>query len=222
MVTLITLIFINYTYNHLPVKDYRPYAIGKSIPEQMKLPEGAKPDVFENIFYYKNKTTGKVEEFTEANYPWDDENYEFSDRTTKLISIGDKAAITDFTIIGADEYDYTQDYMNDPGYLFMMIAYDIKKTDEQAIKKINTFADQCFKDGHYFIGLTASSNDNVEVFKGKHQVNYDFYSCDAITLKTIVRANPGIVLLQQGKVLAKWHANDLPNYEDVKSQLLNK
>jgi len=53
-VTLITLIFINYTYNHLPVKDYRPYAIGKSIPEQMKLPEGAKPDVFENIFYYKN------------------------------------------------------------------------------------------------------------------------------------------------------------------------
>ncbi|HEY9083531.1 MAG TPA: DoxX family protein, partial [Vicingaceae bacterium] len=53
-------------------------------------------------------------------------------------------------------------------------------------------------------------------------VNYDFYSCDAITLKTIVRANPGIVLLQQGKVLAKWHANDLPNYEDVKSQLLKK
>ena len=222
LVTLITLIFINYTYNHLPVKDYRPYAIGKSIPDQMKLPEGAKPDVFENIFYYKNKTTGKVEEFTEANYPWDDENYEFSDRTTKLISIGDKAAITDFTIIGADEYDYTQDYMNDPGYLFMMVAYDIRKTDDQAIKKINTFADQCFKDGHYFIGLTASSHDNVEVFKGKHQVNYDFYSCDAITLKTIVRANPGIVLLQQGKVLAKWHANDLPNYEDVKNQILTK
>ena len=188
----------------------------------MKLPEGAKPDVFENIFYYKNKTTGKVEEFTEANYPWDDENYEFSDRTTKLISIGDKAAITDFTIIGADEYDYTQDYLNDPGYLFMMVAYDIKRTDERAIKKINTFADQCFKNGHYFIGLTASSNDNVEIFKGKHQVNYDFYSCDAITLKTIVRANPGIVLLKQGKVLAKWHANDLPNYEDVENQILKK
>lgn len=219
-VTIITLIFINYTYNHLPVKDYRPYAVGKNIPEQMKLPEGAQPDVYENIFFYKNKTTGTVEEFPETNYPWDDENYEFVDRTTKLIKAGDKAAITDFTILGEDQYDYTQDYLNDEGYLFMLVAYDIHKTDVSSMKKINTFADQVFKDGHYFIGLSSSSFSNIATFKDKHQIPYDFYTCDAITLKTVVRANPGIVLLKKGVVLAKWHFNDLPEFDYVKDQLM--
>lgn len=213
---LISLGLIYYTYNHLPIKDYRAYAVGKSIPEQMVLPKGAVPDVYENLLYYKNKTTGKVEEFTEANYPWDDENYEFSDRKTKLIKAGDKAAITDFTIIGEDQYDYTADYMNDDGYLYMFVAYDITKTSTTAIKKINTFAEQCFADGQYFIGLSSSTYINIENFRHNQQTMFDFYTCDGITLKTIIRANPGVVLLKKGVVIAKWNANDLPDYEIVK------
>jgi len=213
---LISIIFIYYTYNHLPVKDYRAYAVGKSIPEQMTLPEGAIPDVYENIFYYKNKTTGETEEFLESNYPWDDDNYEFVDRTTKLIKAGDKATITDFTIIGEDQYDFTADFMNEEGYLYLFVAHDISKTAVSPIKKINTFADQCFADGQYFIGLSSSSYANIEEFRHQNQTMFDFYTCDGITLKTIVRANPGIVLLKKGEVIAKWNANDLPQYENVK------
>ncbi len=159
LVAGISLGFIYYTYHHLPIRDYRAYAVGKSIPKQMVLPEGAQPDVFENIFYYKNKITGKVEEFTESNYPWDNENYEFSDRETKLIKAGEKPAITDFTIMADDGNDYAQDYFNEPGYIFMLVAYDINKTDAASFKKINTFVDQCNADGSYFIGLTASLYD---------------------------------------------------------------
>ena len=219
-ITIISLVLIQYTYTHLPIRDYRAYAVGKNIPEQMVLPEGAEPDVYENIFFYKNKTTGKVEEFTENNYPWDDENYEFSDRQTKLIKAGDHPAITDFTMIGEDGNDYAQDYLNEPGYIFMVIAYDIRKTDLSTYKKINTFADQCNVDGNYVIGLTASLQGEVEKLKKEQQTNIDFFSCDAITLKTIVRANPGVVLIKEGNVLAKWSANQLPDYKIIKETYL--
>ncbi len=219
-ITLISIVFIYYTYNHLPLKDYRAYAVGKNIPQQMVLPVGAVPDVFENIFYYKNKTTGKVEEFTEKNYPWDNVNYEFADRKTKLISEGVKPQITDFTITADDGNDYSQDYFNEEAYVFMLVAYDISKTKERSIKKINTFVDKCNVDGNYILGLTSSAYNDIEIFKHKNQLMIDFYTCDAITLKTIIRANPGIVLMKKGTILAKWSANDLPDYESVKKEFL--
>jgi uncharacterized membrane protein YphA (DoxX/SURF4 family) len=219
-VTVISLGFIYYTYIHLPIRDYRPYAVGKSIPEQMTLPEGAQPDVFENKMFYKNKITGVVEEFSESNYPWQDTNYVFADRQTKLIKAGYHPAITDFTIIASDGNDYAKDYLSEEGYLFMLVAYDINKTKQTTFKKINTFVDQSNLEGHYFIGLTASLYEDVEKFRHENQTMFDFFSCDAITLKTIVRANPGILLLKKGKVLAKWNANDLPDYKIVKEQYL--
>jgi uncharacterized membrane protein YphA (DoxX/SURF4 family) len=213
--------FIIYTLHHLPIRDYRAYAVGKSIPDQMVLPEGAIPDVYENMFYYKNKTTGEVEEFTETTYPWDDDNYEFSDRKTKLIQAGDKADAADFAIKASDGNDYTQDYFSEPGYIFMLIAYDINKTDVGSFKKINTFVDQCNANGQYFIGLTASDLEGkVEDFRHDNQAMFDFYNCDDIVLKTIVRANPGVILLKEGKILAKWSADDLPDYEKVKTDYL--
>lgn len=220
LVTLASLILIYYTLNHLPLRDYRAYAVGKSIPEQMVLPEGAQPDVYENIFYYKNKTTGKVEEFTEANYPWDDDNYEFSDRETKLIVEGDKAAITDFTISADDGNDYAADYFNEEGYIFMFVFYDITKAEVGTIEKINTFVAAAGNDANYSIGLTASLYADIEKFKHENQLALDFYGCDAITLKTIVRANPGVVLMKKGTILGKWNANDLPEYEELKKELL--
>lgn len=217
--TIISVGFIYYTYSSLPVRDYRPYAVGKSIPEQMTLPEGAEPDVYENIFYYKNKTTNEVEEFNENNYPWDDDNYEFHDRETKLIKAGDKPAITDFTMIGEDGNDYATDYLAEP-YLFVLVSYDISKTNSDAYKKINTFVDQCYAEGNYIVGLSASPQSDIAEFKQKHNVNVDFMSCDGITLKTIVRANPGILLLKKGEILGKWNANQLPHYKEVKETYL--
>lgn len=221
IVAILSFGFIYFTYNHLPLKDYRPYAVGKNISEQMKLPEGAQPDVFENIFYYTNKKSGKVEEFTEKNYPWNDTiNYVFSDRKTKLIKAGDHPAITDFTILADDGNDYAQDYLNEDGYLFMLVAYDINKTKTLKFNKINDFVEQVNTNGSYFIGLSGSMYAEVEKFRHEQQTMFDFFTCDAITLKTIIRANPGIVLLKKGTVLAKWNANDLPEFKEVKEKYL--
>jgi len=217
---VITLVFIIYTLSHLPVRDYRAYAEGKSIPEQMVLPEGAIESVYENKFYYKNKTTGAVEEFSETNYPWDDENYEFSDRKTKLMLQGDVAAISDFTMMADDGNDYAADYFNEQAYIFMFVAYDINKTKESSMDKMNAFVEQCNANGSYVVGLTASLYNDVENFRHKNQTMFDFYTCDAITLKTIVRANPGIVLMKKGHILAKWNLKDLPEYNKVEEKYL--
>jgi len=218
---LISLVFIYYTYSHLPLRDYRAYAVDKSIPEQMVLPDDAIESVYENIFFYKNKTTNNVEEFTEANYPWKDTNYVFSSRETKLILQGDEAAISDFTMMADDGNDYAQDYFNEEGYIFVVVAYDISKTEQIPFKKLNTFVDEASKDGNYFIGLTASLYNEVETFRHDQQTMFDFYTCDAITLKTIVRANPGVFVMKKGVILGKWNANDLPDYATVKEEILN-
>lgn len=201
--------------DHLPIKDFRPYAVGKSISEQMKLPEGAKPDIYENTFQYRNKSTGKVEEFTESNYPWDDDNYEFVDRTTTLIEKGDEAKITDFSITGEDGYDLTFDILDDPDPVMLMISYSISEADRDHSKQIAEFVESCYDNGISIIGLSASDESLIEKYLEESGIDIRFYATDQITLKTIVRSNPGFVLLKEGVILGKWHVNDTPGLKEV-------
>ena len=244
-IAVISLFFIYYTYSHLPIKDYRAYAVGKSIPEQMVLPEGAVPDIYSNIFVYRDTISNTTTEFydtdgntgakegyylkdAEGNYikiseekiPWNIPSNKFVNRETKLIKTGDKTAINDFTITAEDGNNYSQDFFNEDAFVFLFISYDINKAKDRAIKKINTFVDQCSSDGNNMIGLTSSGYNAIEDYKIKNQLMLDFYTCDAITLKTIVRANPGILLMKKGTILGKWNANDLPDYESVKKDYL--
>lgn len=220
IVLLGTVYFTYYTINHLPIKDYRPYAVGKSISEQMTLPEGAKKDVYETIFYYKNLNTGEVEKFSQDNYPWDDENYEFHDRETELIEKGDEAPIKDFII--SDEYggDVTDDILFGEGYYFLVIAYDLSKTNILGQQTVNDFALEALNAGHEFIGVSSSGGKEIEELNTKVELNYSYYSGDETMLKTIVRSNPGVILLKDGVVKGKWHFKTLPTFEEIEREVL--
>lgn len=214
--------FSYYTLNHLPAKDFRAYAVGKNIPEQMKLPEDAKPPIYENTFIYRNKTTGEEKEFTEKNYPWDDDNWEFVDRTTTLIQEGDVAKITDFSITDYEGNAYTEDFLQDPDYLFMFISYNLNKASEEGTEKLAELGEACYNNGVSIIGLSASDQESVDQFRHDHQLIFDFYATDEITLKTMIRSNPGLMLLKKGTVIAKWHHNDTPTWEEVQEILSSK
>ncbi|MDQ3190116.1 MAG: DoxX family protein [Bacteroidota bacterium] len=224
--TALSLAFAIYCLWHLPVKDFRPYAIGKSIPAQMQLPEGAIPDIYETKLVYKNVSTGEVKEMLQQEYMeskiWEIADWEWKDTKNKLIQKGDEAKIKDFKILGFDGYDYTEDYLNDPGYVFLFISYDIKGSNKQAHKEFSKFAEHANSNGAYVIGLSASSDNIIEELRHEVQAPFDYYSADGITLKTIVRSNPGLVLLKQGVVIDKWHYNDIPDFEQVKSKYLNQ
>ena len=207
---------------HLPVKDFRPYAIGKSIPEQMKLPEGALPDIYETRLVYKNVSTGEVKEMLQEEYMeskiWEIADWEWQDTKNKLIQKGDEAKIKDFKIMGFDGYDYTEDILNDPQYVFLFISYDLNKSNKEAHKTFSKFAEEANANGAYIIGLSASPENTVEDLRHEVQAPFDYYSTDEVTLKTIIRSNPGLVLLKQGVVIDKWHYNDVPSFEEVKAK----
>ena len=201
-----------YVVAHLPLEDFRPYAVGKSISDQMKLPEGAKPDVYDNIFKYKNLSTGKVEEFEESNYPWDDENYEFVDRVTTLIEKGDEAKITDFSVVDSTGYDLTEDVLSDPDPILLVICYNIGLATTEASENLAELITSCKSDGMTVMGLSASDDKLINTYLGETGIDLAFYATDEITLKTIVRSNPGVLLIKEGLILGKWHINDVPTY----------
>lgn len=214
-------IFTYYTYAHLPVIDFRPYAIGNNLKIGMLPPPNARPDSVVIVFKYKAKD-GTIKEFGMNNLPEDLENYEFVDRTDKVIREGDKPKIHDFTIVDADGHDYTQEFLNNPEYSFMLVAYDLKKSNTKIQSKVNQLAEACSKHKVQFFGLTSTVAAETDLFRHENQNMFDYYFCDGTALKTIIRSNPGLVLLQNGVVVSMWHYNDFPSWDDVNKQYLKK
>lgn len=211
-----------YSYNHLPILDFRPYKVGVNISEAMSIPEGAPQPQYENIFYYKNKKTGNTERFTEENYPWEDTlNYEFDNLESVLVDKGYEPLIHDFTIETPEGEDIIDFFIYDENYVFLLIAYDLKKTNTKSQEKINELAKWAIDRDLSFICLTSSLPDESDKFAQDHQVPYEFFNCDEITLKTIIRSNPGLMILKNGTIVAKYHYNDIPSPEEFQ-QNINK
>lgn len=211
--------FSVYCLRHLPVIDFRPYAIGSSIPDGMKLPPNAVKDSVVMVFIYEKD--GKQVELSTEQLSTIDDTYKFVDRKDKVIVEGDKPKIHDFTINSVDGSDVTEDVLKQPN-VFLLVAYDINKSDDDVQSKVNDFVALCQKEGVEFIGMTASSPKDVDSFRHKHNSMFDYYFTDGTTLKTIVRSNPGLVLLQHGVVKGMWHHNDFPTFDEVKSAFLKK
>ena len=210
---------------HLPPKDFRAYAVGKNLPEQMTLPEDAKPSVYENILTYKNKSTGEEKDFTMDEYNaqriWEDKNWEWVATDSKLIEQGDEAKITDFTISNMDGDDYT-DYFLEKPKVFLLIMYDLAATKTDKFGRINSFAKEAQEAGIDFIALSAAGYNQVNDFRHTHQTPFDFYITDGIVLKTMVRSNPGLIYMENGTVKAKWHNNDIPTFAEVKKNYIKE
>ncbi len=211
--TILAILFIGvgislsvYCYRHLPIIDFRPYKIGVNIPDAMVVPEDAIPDKYSTTFIYKKN--GVEKEFTLQNYPKGDSTWVFVDQKSVLISKGYKPPIHDFSIVNKEYVDITEDVLYKPGYTFLLAMYDLNKTSEEGAKKAEIIYQNSLKTGTAFYALTASSDDEVEAFKKKNDVTFPFFKTDPIALKTMVRANPGLVLLKKGTVVGNWNWRD--------------
>lgn len=212
-----------YSYNHEPILDFRPYKIGTNIPEAMKIPEDAQKEIYENIFYYKNKTTGEVQKFTEQNYPWQDTvNWVYENMESKIVQEGYKPPIHDFIIQSAEGEDVKDFFLYDKNYVFILVAHNLEKSSRKAQDKINTLAGWTAENGLSFICMTSSLTDQSDAFRKKTSAPYEFFNCDEITLKTIIRSNPGLIVIKDGTVVGKWHYNDIPTPEEFKEEYMKK
>ena len=205
---IVSLWFGYHVLMHLPAFDFRAYAIGKNIQEGMAVPEDAQKPALEYTWIFS--VNGEEQEFvTNGSYPKVDGEYVGVE--TKTIDEGYIPPIQDFSIESDDE-DLTSQFL-EVDKLIIVAMYDINKGEKDGIVKLKAFTDKAIKSGYNVIGLTSSGSDDKAKIKQENNLNFDFYLCDEKVIKTIVRANPGIVILNNGTVMNKAHWNDL---DDVK------
>ncbi|MCK0188365.1 BT_3928 family protein [Arenibacter sp. F20364] len=201
---LFSAIFAYYVLNHLPALDFRPYKIGANIEEGMSVPENAPVAIFDYSWKFNVNGEEKVV-VTNGDYPSVDG--EFIGVETKEIQKGYEPPIHDFTI-ERDGEDMAISLLQEPK-LVMVIAYDLAKSHYGAFREIKEVTDRAMKNGFKVIGMSASGVDYTQKMKSEYQLGFDFYFTDETTLKTIVRSNPGVLVLEQGTIIQKVHYNDL-------------
>jgi uncharacterized membrane protein YphA (DoxX/SURF4 family) len=225
---LLTYAFIFYTYRHLPIKDYRPYAEGKNIKEQMKTATelGVKPTKYANVYRLENSETGETMAMNSDEYLkqeiWKDKSWKivYTSPDPIVIERGYEPPIATFNVMDTDDYDIGEELLNDENYSFMVVMYDVTKSLESNLKKVNQLAQSAEAAGYDFYAITSSPYEEYEELRHTHSLAFPFHTADEIFLKTIVRANPGILLLKNGEIIKKWHGNDTPKFGEVEGEYL--
>lgn len=221
LVCMLYIGMVYHSYKHLPLLDFRPYKVGTNIPEAMSIPDDAPQEVYENIFYYKNKNTGEVERFSEENYPWKDTtNWVYNNMESKLLQKGYEPPIHDFTIETPEGDNIIDFFTYDENYVFILVAYDLYKTNTKSQDKINTLANWVLEKDLSFICLTSTMHKKALDFAENHGAPYEFFNTDEVTLKTMIRSNPGLLLIKNGTILKKWHYNDIPTPGEFEAEFL--
>ena len=190
----------------LPPIDCRPYHVGANIEEGMTVPEGAEQPQFETTFILEKD--GQQREFTIDEYP--DSTWTFVDSRTVQLSEGYVPPIHDFTIVTAEGDDIAADVLSDTSYVFLLVAPYLEHADDSRFDLINELYEYSREHNYPFYCLTASGEQETGLWTELTGAEYPFCFCDGITLKTIVRSNPGLVLLRHGTVVGKWSHNRLP------------
>ncbi|APG60187.1 BT_3928 family protein [Christiangramia salexigens] len=200
--------FCYHVLMHLPVFDFRPYKIGNNIAEKMSVPEGAAEPVYE--YEWKFNVNGE-EKIIKNNGAYPGVEGDLVGVETKQIKEGYVPPIHDFVIEG-DEGDITQQIL-DEDKVFLVIAYNIRSTELEGYKAIKALTENAKQKGYRVIGLTASGKNYQNTLKKKYSLDFDFYQTDETALKTIVRANPGILILNRGTITQKKHWFDASDIE---------
>lgn len=221
--TIASIGFPIWAYRNLPPLDFRAYAPGMNLKDNMQPGKDYTPAVYETRFKYENLKTHEIKEFTSKNYPWEDTlNWKWNATENVLTKDAiNPPKITDLTI-NSEAGDVKDSLLNDKNYSFWLVAYDLKKTTDDATlhAKINDFYTLAVKNGNKFHALSASGGKDVDDYKHAHNALYDFYGVDAVVLKTMIRSNPGLMLLKNGTVIANWHHNNFPTFSEVKEKYM--
>ena len=195
---------------YLPLFDFRPYHIGMNILQEMQIPKGAPRPQFETTFIMEKD--GQRKEFTLNDYP--DSTWKFVDSKTVQVSEGYVPPIHDFCIEdNKTGEDLTKKILGRKGYTFLLIAPHLEQADDSNFGDIDQLYEYAGQHDIPFYCLTASTAKGIKRWIDITGAEYPFYMTDATTLKTIVRSNPGLLLLKDGTIINKWSHNDLPGAE---------
>ena len=210
---VITSVYCLYT---LPIFDFRPYHVGMNIKQGMEIPEGAEQPEFESTFLLKKN--GETREFTLDNYP--DSTWEYVDTRTVQTKKGYEPPIHDFALTSCDTgEDITEQVLTKKGYTFLLVSPRLAVADDSNFGDIDQIYEYAEENGADFYCVTASANDEIERWRDLTGAEYLFCNADETTLKTMIRSNPGLMLLKDGTIIGKWSHNALPQTDDLTAPL---
>ena len=192
---------MGYSYTHLPPMDFRPYKIGNHLPTLMEIPDDAAPDIYETTLIYAD-ANGVEHEFTLENYPKGDSTWTFVDQRSVLVQKGYEAPIHDFEILTMEFDDITYDILESEEPVTLIAMYDLKKSDRKQMDKVKALL---ANNAPCYI-LTGSGEAEIEELCNEYDIDLESVcTIDPVTLKTVVRANPGVFVLQNGVVIDKYN-----------------
>ncbi len=226
-------VYVNaHVLKHDVFLDWRPYAVGDSIVENMQLPPNPKKDVVELNYVYTNKKTGETVELAFLNteledktklaqltkYSSDKENWNLDTSFTKVKVKGDRAKISDFAVSDEQGDFITDQILSNPDYTLMVVSASFDHTSKLGWEKINAMQKDAEKEGIFTYALVGEGRDEIEKFRHNNQTAFPFYTGDYKVCLTIARTNPNVVLLKEGVVIDKWAWRDLPSFEAIKKE----
>ena len=214
---LFPLLISTWSYRHSPLIDFLPYKIGNNLPNLMKAPAGAATDSITTLFIYEKN--GVKKKFTLDKAPFSDTTWTFVDREDVAVRQGYRNPIHDFVLEHPDQGDITKEVLADNSYTFLFVSdklEDMNYNRMQEIMDVKLYAD---KHGYRFLGLTSSNPRAIEDWKYEYDDALTFCSLDDRTLKTMMRPNPGLILIKRGTIYQKWGFRDVPSFEGEKLPL---
>ncbi|MBN2173532.1 MAG: DoxX family protein [Bacteroidales bacterium] len=197
-----------YNIRHLPVVDFRNWKVGNKMVVENPLP-------LKYYLKYRNKETGEEKEYISPDYPYHDSvwlsKWEFVSQRIE----NPNPKLHDLYIENLDGIDVTEQVIQNTDLQFILVSYDLKEGNWEKIDDVRQFIKSCDEDDHSFVVLTASFREDIDEFEQGHALNTDYCHADDIVLMSMIRSNPGLILMRDGVVLGKWHYNDFPFYDQV-------
>ncbi|QKG79724.1 BT_3928 family protein [Tenuifilum thalassicum] len=201
---------------HQPLIDFRPFHVGANLLDYTTVPDDAPQDVYKTILYYEKD--GVVKEFDESNYPWNDSTWTFVDSKSYLVQKGYTPLINNFVVYSEDGHNYTDSILYSDGYLLLPVIPYTKYLTKEADEVFNKINKKAFEKGIKIFGLVSASGKDLLDLEQKHRLFFPMLQADEVMLKTIVRSQPGLLLLYNGTIIGKWHWRDIPkDLLDVKN-----
>ena len=210
-VIFLFVLFSLFNIRCLPVIDFLPYRKGVKIEDKMVIPDGAQPDIYNTTLIYEKD--GVRKEFTVKEYPANDSAWKFIDQKSVLIRKGYKPPIHDFMIANLNGEDITGKILSDPGYSLLMVSKKLREADQKSLNKGFSLGNFCLSNGISFYVLSSSGSEEMKSYES----GLTFCTADETTLKTMVRANPGFILIKDGTILEKWSWANLPDEQWFKN-----
>jgi len=221
-VLLVCLLTQYYTLYYLPLKDYRPYAIGQDIAMNMKTAEelGKEPPQYMRYYTIKNLTTGEVKEVDQDQYilmykdsTVDMKQWPIQKELTRDVKVKDgyEPRILDFLALTMEGVDIQDSLLSMPR-VFLLVAWNLDETDTDHMSEVATFCNAVSVAGIPVFGFSTADYDRAETFRHEHQLAFPFIQGDEKVLKTMIRANPGIMYLENGVVVNMWSSRSLPGF----------